>query len=669
TTISADTDGSYTITLTATDSLSRTDSASFTLLWDTTAPVITIATPNLGSISSPQSAGVTVSDSGSGVDTIVWTKVSGPGSVNMAPDEFTDNPAFSATLSGTYVMRVDALDAVGNASYDTLTFIWDGDPATPYITNPVGGYVAGNAVTNVTWVSSGEANLDHFSLWYSDDSGSTWLLLDDAIASSSSSYPWLAPGVDTDGNLFKLAVFNVATNSTTTVSLPFSIDSTLPSSLAVTSPDAFTLPHKGGSSLDIAWTGGDDEHLGATPILIEYSESGNFDDTVSLGQVANSGTYTWTVPAVDTATNTKIRVTSSDLAGNQRVGTSSAFVIDSLAPDITLTSDFGNVDAAFNPNPLVADNVDLDSDLNYYWSLVSAPSGGHLNFSVPFVANPSISGDEAGIYSARLTVTDRAGNQSSAVLSFNWLGGSGYPDVIYPSTGDYIPAGNTTILWTTPNIANLSSYQVEYSDDSGVTWTTLATGLAASATSTVWNIAAGVNSVENMIRVTAYDNLDIPFAANSGLFTIDSSAPVIDLIASLGTINSATAVTASTTDNFDDASQLSYSWSVLSAPSGGNLFISSSTILTPSLSANVNGGYSALLAVTDRAGNMATSSTAFTWYIPSGGGGGGGGGGSAVTYCSQVYYGPWGTCVNGSQTRSIVSRTPLNCSLSTEQQL
>ncbi|MDP3837285.1 MAG: Ig-like domain repeat protein, partial [bacterium] len=668
TTISASVDGTYTVTLTAADDLNNTVS-SFQLIWDTTPPVITVNTPDLGTISIASLSDTSITDDNS-VANILWKKISGPGSINFTDNELIANPLLSATLTGSYTVMVEAWDEAGNTASSTVEFIWSGDPATPYITNPAGGsYVAGDTAVNITWVSSGEDDLDYFKLWYSGDSGDTWNLLADDIASTTSTYSWQSPEVDSGGHLFKLAVYNLATNSTTTVSLPFFIDSTHPTSVLVTHPDALTLPVKGGSDLEITWTGGEDDHLGVTPITLEYSVSGNFDDTALIANTTNSGSYTWTVPVIATAPTARVRVTASDLAGNQSLGLSSTFAIDSLAPDVILTANFGAMAGVFTPNPTINDNIDTAGELTYAWSVVSAPAGGNVYFSVPFIANPSISGDEHGVYTLALTVTDRAGNTVTEEAIFNWQGGSIYPEVIYPSAGNYLSAGTANIVWTLAGADNILSYQVESSENSGVSWTTIATGLSNDATTTPWNISAGTNSMNNMIRVTAYDNVDTPYIANSGLFSIDSSAPVVNLTSSLGTINTATLVTASATDNFTSAGQLTYNWSVLSAPSGGNLLISSSTILTPTLAGSVNGNYSALLSVSDQAGNTATSSVAFTWYITPTGGGGGGGGGNTIIYCTQVDYSAWGTCNGGFQTRTVLSRSPLSCSLTTAQQI
>jgi parallel beta-helix repeat protein len=48
---------------------------------------------------------------------------------------------------------------------------------------------------------------------------------------------------------------------------------------------------------------------------------------------------------------------------------------------------------------------------------------------------------------------------------------------------------------------------------------------------------------------------------------------------------------------------------------------------------------------------------------------GGSGGGSIINNCNQVEYSVWGNCVNSLQTRSVLSKMPLTCNLSTQQQI
>lgn len=64
-------------------------------------------------------------------------------------------------------------------------------------------------------------------------------------------------------------------------------------------------------------------------------------------------------------------------------------------------------------------------------------------------------------------------------------------------------------------------------------------------------------------------------------------------------------------------------------------------------------------------------SFAYTIDKDTGGGGstGGGGGGGSVSYCTSVEYGPWQACSGSVQTRSVITKLPSGCSLTTSQQI
>ena len=79
---------------------------------------------------------------------------------------------------------------------------------------------------------------------------------------------------------------------------------------------------------------------------------------------------------------------------------------------------------------------------------------------------------------------------------------------------------------------------------------------------------------------------------------------------------------------------------------------------------NVAGAYLVTYNVSDSAGNQASSTRSVNVINrPTGGGS------SPSNNCSQVEYGPWGSCTNNFQIRTIISKSPEYCSLSTEQQL
>lgn len=64
-----------------------------------------------------------------GIETVIWQKEAGPklGTVNFSYPEEADNlhPTISATIDGTYVVSLTAIDKEGNENTDTFTLTWD----------------------------------------------------------------------------------------------------------------------------------------------------------------------------------------------------------------------------------------------------------------------------------------------------------------------------------------------------------------------------------------------------------------------------------------------------------------------------------------------------------------------------------------------------------------
>ncbi len=637
-------------------------------------PVINISTPDLGTINSYTAAGVTVTDIYSGVASIIWTKVSGPGSVNFSGGNAIADPSFAATLSGTYVVEIVATNNFNNSSTSTVTFIWNGAPATPTLISPLtGDYLAGASTATVSWNSSLDPNLDYFDVAYSLDGGSTWNNIQNNVASTTFSLSWSVPaGVDTNVAMVKVTAFGISSDSTMTIGTPFVIDSTSPTEPTIINPNATTSPLKSGDSYNITWTPSVDSNFAGLPITIEYSADGLFDDAVFIANAdATTTTYSWTVATATTSATNRLLITVRDLAGHITSSTSSAFIIDSLPAEITLTSDFGATSTPFHPNPTVTDNIDNASQLSYNWSVFSAPNGSNLGnlISAPFAAQPSLSGDVVGDYIIQLTVTDRAGNQATATTTYHWDVTLGQPVIIYPAGGESLSNGTVNILWNISSTSSLDHFDVDYSLDNGDNWDIVQHNIASTSNSAAWTLSS-LNSTSTLIRVTALDEFSNSLTAVSNLFTLDSIAPSVST-SNLGTISSATAAGATASDNIASSSDLVYSWSVISAPAGANLGFSATNILNPTVSGNLAGAYAANLSVSDPAGNSASSTLSFTWYVAptgSGGGGGGGGGGSYNPLtCTTVTYSAWGACLGTIQFRTVSSQAPSACSLTAAQ--
>lgn len=127
TTISASVDGTYVIRLMVSDNANNLDMDYMTLVWDTAAPTVSAGSDQAKNTSFTQIG--TVSDSTSGVASYAWSKISGPGVITFGSDS-SASTTISASVDGTYVIRLTATDNAGNSAYDEMTLVWDITPPT-----------------------------------------------------------------------------------------------------------------------------------------------------------------------------------------------------------------------------------------------------------------------------------------------------------------------------------------------------------------------------------------------------------------------------------------------------------------------------------------------------------------------------------------------------------
>ncbi len=118
TNISASADGSYVIRLTVSNTQGQTANDTLTMVWDTVPPTV-----NAG-LDSTQNLSFTQTGTATGAASYSWSKVSGPGTIAFGTATALAT-TISASLDGSYTLRLTATDAASNAASDDMVLTWD----------------------------------------------------------------------------------------------------------------------------------------------------------------------------------------------------------------------------------------------------------------------------------------------------------------------------------------------------------------------------------------------------------------------------------------------------------------------------------------------------------------------------------------------------------------
>lgn len=337
------------------------------------------------------------------------------------------------------------LDRLRATSDTTTTTISDGSPQLSLTSLTGGQVIAGGSSQAITWTATDtDFGATPISIEVSSDGGSTWSSLS-ASEANDGSYTWAVPAVDSATYRIRVIATDISGNSTTSASSSnFIIDNTAPS-LSLTSLTGGQYV-SGGSSRAITWTASD-TNFGSTPIAIEVSSnSGTGWSSVSATE-ANDGTYSWTVPSVDSATY-RIRLTATDAAGKTTVVSSTSdFTIDNTSPAITLTSLTGGQaltagasqavtwtasDTNFGATPIL---IEASSNGGSTWSTVASSEANDGTYSWTL---PSVDDSD---YRVRVTATDLAGRTTTSASSSDFAIDNSVPRVDSITVTESDPVG------------------------------------------------------------------------------------------------------------------------------------------------------------------------------------------------------------------------------------
>lgn len=157
---------------------------------------------------------------------------------------------------------------------------------------------------------------------------------------------------------------------------------------------------------------------------------------------------------------------------------------------------------------------------------VGQPNTGSYPWTVP--AAPTT------MARVRVTAHDPAGNSGSgaSAADFAITAGDVTPPsvaVLAPVAAEVVPAGSTYgVAFSSSDDVGVVGHDIDYSDDDGANWTSLATGVPASPYP--WSVPTAPTTVAR-IRVTAWDAADNSATAVSDAFTVaDTQAPTVTVL-------------------------------------------------------------------------------------------------------------------------------------------
>ncbi|HEX2869111.1 MAG TPA: Ser-Thr-rich GPI-anchored membrane family protein [Ignavibacteriales bacterium] len=287
-----------------------------------------------------------------------------------------------------------------------------------------------------------------------------------------------------------------------------------------------------GRNYDITWTS-----KNVKSIRISYSTDDGVNwSLIESGVSADPGSYSWKVPDY---VSSSYRVRISDASNSQLSSESNSFAVYSLPVAVTdAASNVGAYSAVLNGtvsagNSQTSVSFEYGTTNSYGSGLIDASPNSVSGMSQTSVS-ASISGLQQGVtYHYRVMAVNSAGTVYGNDRTFTTDAAS--VTLTSPSGGERWRSGSThSIVWTSRNVTDLI---LEYSADSGQTWSSINNGnpVSASGGTYSWRVPDGLPT-EYTIRIS--DALHSAISSVSGSFSVYSQPEALTNPASDITANS-----------------------------------------------------------------------------------------------------------------------------------
>jgi len=407
----------------------------------------------------------------------------------------------SATVTGlvngtSYTFRVAALNSQGTGSYATFTaatpFSVPGAPTTVTFT-------AGNSQATVSWTapaSNGGSAVTGYAIDYSSDGGSNWTTASANTGTTSVSYTvtGLTGGVN---YVFRVAARNAAGQGSWSATSGQATVYGVPAT-----PDAPSVA-PGNGQVSLSWTAPSNNGSAITGYAIQYSANSGGSWTTFTSNTGNSLT-TNTVTSLTNGTSYVFRVAARNAAGQGSFSSSSFASIPFTTPGVPLsvTATAGNLQATVSWTA-PANNGRAVTDYAIQYSSNSGSSWTTFADGVSSSTSSTVTGLTNGVgYIFRVAATNLAGTSSysgaTAAVTPRAVPG--------PPTGIGRTALNTQVrlAWTSPTSdggSAITSYAIQYSANSGGSWTTFTSNTGTTSTTSL--VTGLTNGTAYIFRVAA----------------------------------------------------------------------------------------------------------------------------------------------------------------------
>ena len=242
-----------------------------------------------------------------------------------------------------------------------------------------------------------------------------------------------------------------------------------------------------------------------------------------------------------------------------------------------------------------SNDPDGNYPLTYAWQMLSKPAGSHATLSDPASVNPSFIADKAGDYTIQLVVTDSLGLASQ-------------PAVTVVSTVNSAPvaeAGPDQLLDSVGATVQLDGSQSYDPDGDPITCSWSITTKPAGSTATLSDPAAATPTFvadlfgKYVVQLQVSDDKGLVSTPDEIQVNFGNVQPVADAGVNQTVVVGDTVYLDGSASSDANRDVLSYSWAIVSAPTGSLAQLSNSTTATSTLVPDVEGTYVLSLVVND----------------------------------------------------------------------